>query len=516
MAGREMVCEPKISRRQALQLGAGVAATTLLAACTRALSPESSPMSSAVSSTSSTTPPTSTTFPAPTTVAYDPDLPYWLQGNFAPVPTEIDAFDLVVEGSLPRELSGLYVRNGSNPAGGASSHWFLGDGMIHGVRLDNGRASWYRNRWVETPLLGRGDILGGGNTGAPGGANNSSNTSVVQFGNRLLSLQEVGFPYEISTADLSTVGAWDMGGGLTTAMTAHPKIDPRTGLLHFFGYGFTPPYLTYHVANAAGEVLTSQEIAVGGPTMIHDFAITDRDVVFWELPVVFQLDLALAGELPFVWDPSYGARIGTFPLGGPASEIRWVEIDPCYVFHGTNAWRDGAGDDAPIVLDVSRLDSMFAPGGDGDAALHRWRLTTDPAGGSLVFADEVIEDRSLDLPGIDRRLTGVANRHAWYATTRDALGGFDFGGIVHRYDGRFEEWVPPSGESAGEPFFVARGNEEGDGWILAFGYDANTDRSDLLVFDAPALASGPIARVKLPRRVPYGFHGWWLSADQLA
>ena len=505
----------QISRRRALQLGLGAAASAALAACARATDPAATATTSPTSTSSTTTSTTSTTstVPAPSTIPYDPNQPYWMQGNFAPVPDEIEAVDLVVEGALPPELSGLYVRNGSNPAGGASAHWFLGDGMVHGVRLDAGRARWYRNRWIATPLLGRGDILGGGDTGAPGGANNSSNTSVVHYGGRLLSLQEVGFPYEISTRDLSTIGPWDMGGGLSTSMTAHPKIDPRTGQLHFFGYGFTPPYLTYHVADASGALVSSQVVDVAGPTMIHDFAITDRDVVFWELPVVFQLDLALTGELPFVWDPSYGARLGTFPLGGPAAAIRWVEIEPCYVFHGTNAWRDGNDDAAPIVIDVSRLDSMFAPGGDGDAALHRWRLT--PTGDSFSFADEMIEDRSLDLPGIDRRVIGVANRHAWYTTTRDALGGFDFGGLVHRHDGRFEEWVPPAGQSAGEPHFVPNGRAEGEGWILAFGYDATTDSSDLLVFDALAIADGPVARVKLPRRVPYGFHGWWIPDDQL-
>src|SRR5262249_29273177 len=132
-------------------------------------------------------------------------------------------------------------------------------------------------------------------------------------------------------------------------------------------------YLVYHVADPSGALVHTEEIAVGGPTMIHDFAITDRDVVFWELPVLFDLDLALKHEMPFRWDPSYGARIGIMPLGGPASKMRWVDIEPCYVFHGTNAFR--SGDD--VVLDVSRLPTMFAPGGDiGVNDVRRWTIGT--------------------------------------------------------------------------------------------------------------------------------------------
>lgn len=508
--------EALIERRRLLKLAVTAAATAGLVGCSRN---DTTGMPGTAPPTTGTTSATSTTSTVPgSTVSappYDPSLPYWMQGNFAPVDDEIESFTLEIEGSLPTELDGLYVRNGSNPAGGSSAHWFLGDGMVHGIRLHNGRAEWYRNRWVRTPLLGQGDILGGGGGGAPGGANNSSNTSAFHHGGRLLSLQEVGFPYQLSPADLSTTGAWDMGGELTTAMTAHPKIDPATGLLHFFGYGFVPPYLTYHVAAADGTLLSSQTVDVAGPTMIHDFAITDRDVVFWELPVVFSLDLALDGEMPFVWDPGYGARIGTFPLGGPATDARWVEIEPCYVFHGTNAWRDG--DD--VVIDVSRMPTMFAPGGDaGPNALHRWRVST--GGEALTFADEVVADRSLDLPTIDPRFLGRRHRHAWYATTRDQLGGFDFGGIVHwdAVTGRVDEWDPGDSESAGEALFVPAGDSagEGEGWVLTFGYDAARHGSDLLVFDATDCAGGPVARVRLPRRVPYGFHACWVPAAAMA
>jgi carotenoid cleavage dioxygenase-like enzyme len=455
---------------------------------------------------------------------YDPTQPYWMQGGFAPVAVESEAVDLSVTGSLPPELTGLYVRNGSNPASGPSPHWFLGDGMVHGVRFEAGRATWYRNRYVDTPLYtSRSGLLGGG--GAPGGAANQSNVSVFHHAGRLLSSGEIGLPYEISTADLTTIGPYDFGGALRTAMTAHPKIDPASGKLHFFGYGFVPPYLTYHVASADGVLEHSEEVVVAGPTMIHDFAITDRDVVFWELPVVFDLQAAMkavapessapggglsgdGSQFPFRWDPSYGARVGIMPLGGPASAIRWIEIDPCYVFHGVNAHR--VGDD--VIVDVCRLPTMFRPGGDpGPNAIHRW--TIDTSGPTLAFHDEVLSDEQMDLPSLDRRQTGRAHDNAWFLMV-EPRDGFDieFGGLsrMHTQSGSLDRYAPGAGYRMSEGCFVPTGKGSADGFLLSYAWDRARGASDLVVLDAMDMAAGPIAQVHLPVRVPYGFHGTWV------
>jgi carotenoid cleavage dioxygenase-like enzyme len=452
---------------------------------------------------------TSTTTSLPP-IAHTDELPYWMQGGFEPVHEEVEAFDLEVTGALPPELEGLYARNGSNPASGTSPHWFLGDGMVHGVALGGGAALWYRNRYVDTPMQRSGKGVFG--SGAPGGPNNQSNVSVFHHGGRLLSSGEIGHPYELSARDLSTTGPYDYDGRLTTAMTAHPKQDPDTGELHFFGYGFVPPYLTYHVADASGALRLSEQVDVAGPTMMHDFAITDRDVVFWELPVVFDLDAALAamegveGQFGFRWDPSYGARIGVMPLGGPASAIRWVEIDPCFAFHGVNAHRDGDR----IVVDICVMPEAFGER-DGDSLPHRW--TIDTSGDQLRFHDEVLVERPMDLPVIDRRFTGRRNEQAWYLLT-ESLPGYpiEFAGIGRR-DGRsgtFDEYAPGPGERVNEGVIVPGGDAEGEGWLLTYAWDRARGASDLLVLDALDLAAGPVARVHLPVRVPYGFHGTWV------
>ena len=449
-------------------------------------------------------------------VRYDLDEPYWMQGGYGPVSMETETFALSVSGRLPSSLNGLYVRNGSNPASEASPHWFLGDGMVHGVRLANGKAEWYRNRYIRTPMYAaKAAFLG---SGAPGGASNQSNVSVFGHGGRLLTSGEVGFPYEISATDLSTIGVYDFDGALKTAMTAHPKIDPSTGHMHFFGYGFVPPYLTYHVADADGRLISSQQVDVAGPTMMHDFAITDRDVIFWELPVIFDLQAAVAamdpnaadgGGFPFKWDPTYGSRIGIMPLGGPTSQIRWVEIDPCYVFHGVNAFRDGDN----VVMEVCRLHSMFAATPDPRPnAVHRWTVNT--SGSDLQFNDEIICDLRMDLPAIDHRRIGRHHDNAWYINVeRDSDGIGEFTGVTRRNtrSGMLDRYEPGRRYRMNEGSFVAADAEpDGDGWFMAYAWDRSRNTSDLMVFDAHDLAAGPVATVHLPVRVPYGFHGWWV------
>ncbi len=438
---------------------------------------------------------------------------WWLDGNFGPVAKEVEAFDLHVHGALPPELSGLYVRNGSNPQHADSSHWFFGDGMVHGVRLESGRARWYRNRYVHTSLYDAGVGFG---AGVPGGSSTQSNVSALFHGGRLLTSGEVGFPYELSPSDLSTVGIQDFGGKLTTAFTAHPKIDPATGRMHAFGYGFVAPFLTYHVIEPDGTLSHSEVVDIPRSTMMHDFAITEHDVVFWDLPVVFDLAAATkwiqhpdSGALPYRWSPSVGARVGVMPLGGPASEMTWYEIDPCYVFHGINAHREGTD----VVLDVCRLSSMFVPGAAFGGELSERRWTLDTTTGRV--RDEVIEtDRPGELPTRDPRQVGRAQRYSYLVATRKTDAVVDFGGVIKRDDrrGTRESWDPGSTRHTGEWLFVPTGHGEDAGYLLAFEFDDRTRRSELVVLDATAITKGPVARVELPQRVPYGFHATWVPA----
>jgi carotenoid cleavage dioxygenase len=494
-----------ISRRDVLRwsllAGAAVPMAPLLAAC-----------SSGSDGGSAGTRPAGT---RPAGAPADPNGKWWLEGNFAPVTREVEAFDLeVTHGAIPAALAGVYVRNGSNPQSGDSSHWFFGDGMVHGIRLEGGKAAWYRNRYVGTTMY---DTKAGFGEGPPGGASNQSNVSAIWHGGTLLTSGEVGLPYELSPDDLSTVGAHDYAGRLTSAFTAHPKVDPATGKLHSFGYGFTPPFLTYHVTDPDGTLVHSTEVPVRASSMIHDFTVTESDAVFWELPVLFDLAAATkwienpdSGVFPYQWSPEYGARIGVMPLGGAGTDVRWYEIDPCYVFHGVNAYRDGDR----VVLDVCRLSSMFEPGQmlGGDLTLRRW--TVDTASGRVT--DDVVErDDPGELPSRDPRRIGREHRYGYFVQTRENPDTVEFGGLIKRdyRRGSVEVWDPGPAQHAGEWLFVpGDGDEDDAGYLLTFVYDDRTERSELVIVDASDVRRGPVARIATPQRVPYGFHATWVPA----
>jgi carotenoid cleavage dioxygenase len=435
------------------------------------------------------------------------ELPFHLRGNFAPVPDEITAVDLPVRGALPPELCGRYVRNGPNPKSGTSPHWFVGDGMLHGVELRAGGARWYRNRWVRTRSFLE-DAAWLGPDGVPDLTVSRANTHVIRHAGRILALVESSYPTEV-TPGLDTVGGYDFGGRLRTAMTAHPKICPLTGELHFFAYSHWPPFLTYHRADARGQLVQSEAVEVPAPTMVHDFAITGGHVIFMDLPVVFDLELAQAGQLPYRWSDTYGARLGVMPRGGRTADVRWCDVGPCYVFHTMNAWEDGD----TVVMDVVRYPELWrqSPAVFAAAHLHRWRI--DLAGRRV--REEALDDRAVEFPRCDERRTGLAHRYGYAVDT--ARGADDqTGTALVKYDlrrGTAETHDFGAGCVPGEPVFVPApaGRDEDDGWVLSYVYDAARDGSDLVLLEASRFTALPVATVRLPRRVPFGFHGSWIA-----
>jgi carotenoid cleavage dioxygenase-like enzyme len=431
----------------------------------------------------------------------------WISANAGPVPDEMTATDLVVRGALPPELSGRYLRNGPNPPSGTAAHWFLGDGMIHGVELSGGRATGYRNRWVRTKQLdGTGEYVDAlGHVDLSVGA---ANTSVVAHAGRIMALVESSWPTEI-TAELDTVGPWDFDGRLTTAMTAHPKIDPGTGEMHFYGGGFFPPYLTYHCADATGTLVSSRVIDTPAPAMIHDFAMTEHHVLFMDLPVVFDLELAMTGALPYRWSDSHGARLGVLAKGDPEAQPTWYEVEPCFVFHTLNAFEE----DGRIVLEGCRYAELWrdGPGGFTPTTLHRW--TIDPVAGRA--AEETVSDRPVEFPRVADDRVGRRHRFGYLVQGADDEAHGPEGTVLARHDRDTDTVVTHDfgpGTSVGEGIFVAAegGTTDEDGWVLSYVFDAARGTSDLVVLDASDLAGPEVAAVELPRRVPAGFHGTWI------
>ena len=433
--------------------------------------------------------------------------PFHLAGNYRPVAEERTVFDLPVRGEVPAELCGSFLRNGPNPIT-PSDHWFLGEGMVHGLRLEDGRARSYRNRWVRTASFTGGvafmDVHGRRNFAA-----SKANTHVIRHAGRILALVETSFPYEL-TDELATVGPCDFEGRLTTAMTAHPKMCLPTGELHFFGYGHIPPYLTYYVVDAAGALVTSRAVDVPGATMMHDFNLTEHFVVFMDLPIVFDLQLAMAGDrLPYRFDDSYGARLGVLRRDDPHGEVRWFEIDPCYVFHALNAHDAGE----VVTIDVVRIASPSRErSGNLDGVLWRW--TIDLAAGTVT--ERQLDDRPGGLPRIDDRLTGYDAARGWITSMPDPSDR-EGSGAITVYDlvgGTSTTHDFKGGRVPGEAVFAPVDDRPGGrGWLLTYVYDPKRDASDVVVIDPDHPEDEPVAVIHLPTRVPYGFHGSWLPAD---
>jgi carotenoid cleavage dioxygenase len=452
----------------------------------------------------------------------------FLQGNFAPWRQEGWAPDLEVIGELPRELAGTFYRNGPNPAYEPRGryHWFDGDGMIHAITIRDGRAS-YRNRWVASAGLAEERAAGKATfdglldmkpTEAPR-FKNTGNTNIVWHAGKLLALMEGALPTALATCTLETLGEWDFGGRLGTAMTAHPKMDPETGEMLFFGYAPFPPYLTYHVADRSGALVRSEPIDVAWPSMIHDFAVTKDHVVFILCPLVFSFENLRERGGVFSWEPERGTRLGVMPRTGGSADVRWFETDASYVFHPLNAYDDG---DRTIV-DVARYDRLdfMAPQaardpnweGNRAACMHRW--TIDRAGGGVKSTP--LDDVSCEFPRADERRLGRRHRYGYAAVEPSPKGGIPIWSAIRRYDldrGTFETREFGAGCGAGEPLFVPRTPDgaEDDGWVIALVYDAARNTSDFHVLDAKNIGGEPVATVKLPHRVPYGFHGNWVPA----
>lgn len=420
----------------------------------------------------------------------------YLQANFAPVAMESTVTDLHVSGTIPADLIGRFLRNGPNPAADISTggyHWFTGQGMVHGVRLNNGKAEWYRNRAV---------------------AGSGANTNVIGHGGRTFAIVESGglpqdLSYELeSLGDNQTIG---------TGFTAHPKLDPDTGELHAVCYDWAElrDHIRYVVVGSDGLLAKETAIPMNGMPMIHDMSLTPNYVVIFDLPVTLSfLALGTGAPFPFRWDDDHEPRIGLLPRNGVASDIVWSPVQPNYAYHPMNAHEDPQGN---VVIDIVRYDRMFdkdifGPFGDSSPRLDRW--TINPR--TRTVAEEVVDARPQEFPRCHPDLNGKPYRYGYTVAVED----YRFPAI-YKHDmqtGTATSYEVGAGRHSAEPVFVpkAQAAAEDQGYLLSFVFDETKNTSDLIILDAEDLARPPLAVVHLPARVPYGFHGNWVADTQVA
>jgi carotenoid cleavage dioxygenase-like enzyme len=460
----------------------------------------------------------------------------YLLGSYSPVDTEISAENLAIIGEIPRDLNGVYVRNGPNPQFQPKGryHWFDGDGMLHAVHIKDGQVA-YRNRWIRTSAFTReneaGHLLWTGllepmtNNPREAPLKDSANTDVIFHNCQLLALWYLcGKPYKIDPLTLETIGAEDFGGKLRNNVSAHAKVDEHTGEMMFFDYGPRPPYLTYGVVSANGTLVNCVPIDLPGPRLPHDMAITEHYSILYDFPLFTDQNALRQGRYKIDFHRELPTRFGIIPRHGDNTQIRWFEADPCYMYHTINAWE--AGDE--IILEGCRVKKPTPPdvASDGklermlaylrlDACIYRWRFNLRTG----AVHEGPLDDNNTEFPTINTWQMGHQSRYAYNVHISSAPT-LLFDGLV-KYDtatGRSDtHWFGP-GVYGSEAPFAPRSNAtaEDDGYLLTFVYDERESCSELHILDARDITAEPIARVRIPQRVPIGFHACWVPEEKLS
>ncbi|PKI35674.1 hypothetical protein CRG98_043945 [Punica granatum] len=436
--------------------------------------------------------------------------------------------------------------------------------MVHGLRIKNGKAT-YVSRFVKTSKLMQEEFFGCAKYGKIGDLKGvfgllvvllqmlrasqkaldvsygfgTGNTALVYHHGKLLALQELDKPYVLKVledGDLLTLGIMDYEKRLAHPFTAHPKVDPVTGEMFTFGCSLTPPYVTYRVISKDGFMHDPVPITIPAPILMHDFAITDRYAIFMDLPFYFRpMAMVKENKLPYVFDPMKKARFGVLPrYAKNEHEIRWFELPSCFIFHNANAWEEGD----EVVLITGRCEDLDLEMFNGPVKEEviprsfrcelyemRFNLTTGLA------SQKKLSESVVNFPSINETYTGRKQRYVYGALLDgaakvDGIAKFD----LHAEPVAGKEKVEVGGNVKGifklgpgkfgsEAVFVPRGHdvasEEDDGYLIFLVHDANTGKSSVYVADAKTMSADPVAVVDLPNRVPYGFHGLFLTEEQL-
>lgn len=451
----------------------------------------------------------------------------YLNGLYAPVRKEVSARDLEVIGEIPRNLCGAYFRNGPNPMSPPAGmhHWFDGDGMLHGVWFENGRAR-YANRYVRTAdfeaEIEGADAMPGifsrarSQSGRRTVYKDTANTDVIVHNGRLLALWYVsGQPVSVDIETLDTLGVEDFAGKLPNNVSAHSKADPKTGEFVFFDYALYEPKMSFGTVSAENELVRFQEIDLPGPRLPHDMGLTENHVILHDLPVVFT-DSAIRNRLWQIRVADQPTRFGVVPRIGGA--VKWFEFPTCYIYHVINCWEEG--DD--VVMAACK---MVPNGIEPDAASYGpyapmtavlalraqpfiWRMNLKTGVGTETQLDDALSE----FPVVNLDHSTQKTRWSYHVVMDDhVLQRFS---ALRKYDlstGRYEQHEFGRGVFGSEPAFAPEGNREEDGWVVTITTDIDGN-SEARIIDPGNFSAPPVARVRLPQRVPAGFHATWAKS----
>lgn len=460
----------------------------------------------------------------------------YLNGAWRPQHEEVNATDLqVIEGRIPTDIDGIYVRNTENqlhqPLG--AYHPFDGDGMLHLISFKDGRAD-YRNRFIRTRCFAAeqeaNQSLWGGlmdrpgtslrpGFGAHGSLKDSASTDVVVHAGKILStFYQCGEAYALSPDTLEIEGPAQWGP--LDGVSAHTKVDEATGELLFFNYSKSAPYMHYGVVDRAGKLRHYVPVPLPGPRLPHDMAFTKNFSILNDFPVFWDPELLpknLHISRMFKGLPS---RFAIIPRYGSPEDIRWFEADPTYVLHWLNAYEEGD----EVILDGYFQENPTppplagAPEGMGHMMsfldehsfrpkLHRWHFNLKTGQTREYHQD----DRVLEFGMFNQRYAGKPYRYAYSTTTKP--GWFLFNGFVKHDLQTGDSWSVslPEGRFASEAPFVPRigAKDEDDGYLVSFIIDEDHGTSECVLIDCKRFEDGPVVRIALPHKISSGTHATW-------
>jgi carotenoid cleavage dioxygenase len=434
----------------------------------------------------------------------------YVAGNFAPLMNEVTSFDLEVNGRIPDALNGRFLRIGPNPVDEPHAlwlighHWFAGAGMAHGLRLRDGKAEWFRSRFVvdqHTAKVRRIKRIPGPGEGARDG---NVNTNLTVVAGKLCAVVEAGsIPVELDY-ELESVQRTDFNGTLEAGFTGHPKFDPVTGEQHALAYEPFQP-VRYISVGRDGRAVTKARIDLPHIPLIHDMAFTRSFIVVPDFPVTFQPEHSHT-QFPWLWDERRPCRMGLLPRDGDVARLQWFEAPRCFAFHFANAYDDGD----LTLIDLMKHPSMFRTDqngpNEGAPILVRWTLDRTTGG----LTETVLDDRGNEFPRLNGRHGGQPYRYLYTSYWGDKVA---FGPAMKHDVDRGTTEVHDYGRRrmTSEPVFVRKPDAaaEDEGWIMSYVYDSDRNLSDVVILDAQDFAGEPLATIRLPVRVPYGFHGGW-------
>jgi len=459
-------------------------------------------------------------------------------------PVEQTAAPVRVAGVIPPYVRGTCLLNGAGRHVSGDfhyRHWLDGDGMLSALSIGSD-AVRFTNRFVRSakyvreqaegkPVFrGFGTSFTGDRMGGRGiGLESPVNVSVYPFAGKLLAFGEQGLPYEIDPVTLDTIGLYTFDGQLNevTPFSAHAKIDRGTGELFNFGVSFSAEHPTMNVYRfgSDGKLVYRRRWGLPYPSSTHDFAISERHIAFYISPFTLRMDALMRDGATLIdglsWRPELHSRLMIASRETGALECS-IDVGVGHVLHLVNAFEQGAHVVVDVVLfpqplypEYQVMPDLFSDSFQG----HPVRFVVDVASATIVERRDLAYASSPDFPSHDPDLVGKQYDHFWMlGISHSGKPGRKFFDRLVRVDwstGRTEEAVaPPLHYFGGEPMFIPDPTSPGSRGVVVCGqFDAERVATAFVMFDAFALAKGPIATMSLASPIQPQFHSTFRKAS---